>query len=278
MKKSIGNNLLPKAMTLAAGLELIHDAGYEGVEYWVEREGALTPRTSDAQARALRAMTHDHGLQVSNVSTALHWEAPFSSRDPAVRAQALAIARRQLELAQIFGCDEILVVAGIVTPEVTYDECYQRCLEVLPPLGPEARRAGVVIGIENCNAEQRFMMGPREMRLFIDALGAGFGSHLDVGNIHDTGFPEQWVEEMGPRIARVHVKDTLRGRGRGGGSVYTNIFLGDNNWPAIMRALRKVGYDGFLVAEMEVPYRYCPDQQFYDTAAALRRLIGMAEA
>lgn len=275
MKTSIGNNLIPKSMSLTDGLALIRRAGFDGVELWLDHDGPLTLATSDAQARGLLALIRDHGLEVSNVSTGLHWDTPFSARDPAARAQALAIARRQIELAQLFGADEILVVAGLVTPEVTYKECYQRCLEVLPALGPAARRAGVVVGIENCNAEQRFMMGPREMRLFIDALGAGFGSHLDVGNIHDTGFPEQWVEEMGARVARVHVKDTLRGRGRGGGSVYTNIFLGDNNWLAIMRALRKIGYDGYLVAEMEVPYRYCPDQQFYDTGAALRRLIGL---
>lgn len=278
MKKSIGNNLIPKAMSLPDGLALIRRAGFDAVEMWLERTGLFSLETTDAQARSLRALIRDHGLAVSNVSTALHWDAPFSARDPRVRQAAVAIARRQLELAQLLDAGEILVVAGLVTPEVTYDECYQRCLATLAPLGAEARRAGVVIGVENCNAEQRFLMGPREMREFLDALGAGFGSHLDVGNIHATGFPEQWVEEMGARIARVHVKDSLRGRGRGGGSVYTNIFLGDNNWPAIMRALVKVGYDGYLVAEMEVPYRYCPDQQFYDTGAALSRLIGLARA
>jgi len=47
--------------------------------------------------------------------------------------------------------------------------------------------------------------------------------------------------------------------------VYTSLFIGDNNWPAIMAALTKVGYDGWLIAEMEARYRYAHDQQFYDT-------------
>ena len=55
--------------------------------------------------------------------------------------------------------------------------------------------------------------------------------------------------------------------------MYTNLFLGDNNWPAIRAALTKVGYDGWLVAEMEARYRHAPDQQFYDTAQAMDRLI-----
>jgi hexulose-6-phosphate isomerase len=275
MKKSIGNNLIPKSMSFEDGLALTKKAGYDGIELWLEGEGYFSMQTSEAQARTLKSQVNDHGLEVSNVSTTLHWETPFSARDARVRQQAADIVRRQIDMAKIMGTDEVLVVAGLVTPEVTYSECYQRCVDALAPLGPEARRAGVTIGLENCNAEQRFLMGPKEFREFVDRIGAGFGAHLDVGNIHDTGFPEDWVEELGPRIARVHVKDTLRQRGRGGGSVYTNIFLGDNNWPAIMRALRKVGYNGYLIAEMESRYRYCPDQQFYDTSAGLSRLIAL---
>src|SRR5437667_453494 len=78
----------------------------------------------------------------------------------------------------------------------------------------------------------------------------------------------------GPRITRVHVKDVMRHRGRcGNESVYTNLFLGDNNWKAIREAFQKVGYDGWLIAEMEARYRYARDQQFYDTAAAMDRFI-----
>ncbi len=100
------------------------------------------------------------------------------------------------------------------------------------------------------------------------------GLHLDVGNIHDTGYAEQWIETHGPRITRIHLKDVNKHRGRcGEQSVYTSLFLGDNNWPAIRAALTKVGYDGWLVAEMELRYRYALDQQFYDTSVAMDRLI-----
>ena len=65
-----------------------------------------------------------------------------------------------------------------------------------------------------------------------------------------------------------------RHRGRcGQESVYTNLFLGNNNWPAIRAALDKVHYDGWIIAEMEAVYKYAPDQQFYDTAAAMDRFI-----
>jgi hexulose-6-phosphate isomerase len=78
---------------------------------------------------------------------------------------------------------------------------------------------------------------------------------------------------LGSRITRVHVKDVLRHRGRcGHESVYTNIFLGDNDWPKIRAAFDQVGYNGWICAEIE-PYRFAPDQQLFDTSAALDRFI-----
>ena len=225
--------------------------------------------------RELRRKIDDAGLVVSNVSNSLDWDRPISSRDPRVREQATRHITRQIETAQILGTDAILVVAGIVTEETPYQEVYPRTVEALQKLAETAARARVKIGCENCCSEQRFLMSPREFKLFLDDVASPWvGLHLDVGNIHDTGFPEQWIEIHGPRITRVHVKDVMRHRGRcGNESVYTNLFLGDNNWKAILEAFRKVGYDGWLIAEMEARYRHAHDQQFYDTAAAMDRFI-----
>ena len=275
MKKSIGDNMFPKEWTFGEGLGHVKKAGYDGIELWLGAQPWFKLETSDADVRALRRKVEDAGLTVSNVANSLDWDHPVSSRDPRVREQAFRHIGRQIETAQILGTDAILMVAGIVTEEVPYQEVYPRTVEALRKLAETAASAKVKIGCENCCSEQRFLMSPREFKLFLDDVGSPWvGLHLDVGNIHDTGFPEQWIEIHGPRITRVHVKDVLRHRGRcGDESVYTNLFLGDNNWKAIREAFLKVGYDGWLVAEMEARYRFARDQQFYDTAAAMDRFI-----
>lgn len=275
MKKSIGDNMIPKGWSLPQGLQLVKQSGYDGIELWLGDMPWFQMTTTDAAVRDLRRVVEGAGLVVSNVSTGLHWASPLSARDPKIRAEAIRIVERQIETAQILGTDAILVVAGLVTEEVPYVEVYQRCVDALRSSGPVAAKAGVKIGCENCNSEQRFLLSPREFKLFLDDVNnPAVGIHLDVGNIHDTGFAEQWIELHGPRITRIHVKDVLKHRGRcGDQSVYTNLFLGDNNWPAIRDAMIKVGYDGWLVAEMEARYRYAPDQQFHDTSRALDRLI-----
>ena len=275
MKKSIGDNMFPKEWTFDEGLGVVKKGGYDGVELWLGAKPWFQVETPDADVRALRRKIEDAGLAVSNVSNSLDWDRPVSSRDPRVRDQAFRHITRQIETAQILGTDAILVVAGIVTEETPYQEVYPRTVDALQKLAVTAAAARVKIGCENCCSEQRFLMSPREFKLFLDDVASPWvGLHLDVGNIHDTGFPEQWVEIHGPRITRVHVKDVLRHRGRcGDESVYTNLFLGDNNWRAIREAFQKVGYDGWIIAEMESRYRFAHDQQFYDTATAMDRFI-----
>jgi L-ribulose-5-phosphate 3-epimerase len=274
MKKSIGDNMIPKGWSFEQGLELTKKAGYDGIELWLGDVPWFQMETTDAQIRELRRKVENAGLVVSNVSTGLHWEKPLSARDPKVREQAMRIVDRELEAAQIVGCDAILVVVGLVTEEVPYNEVYLRSLDAMKKLAPIAEKANVKIGCENCNSEQRFLLTPREFSTFLDDVNSPYvGIHLDVGNIHDTGFAEQWIEMHGPRITRVHLKDVMKKRGRCCDTVYTSLFIGDNNWPAIRAALTKVNYDGWLIAEMEARYRYAQDQQFYDTAADMDRLI-----
>lgn len=275
MKKSIGDNMFPKGMSFEDGLKLVKQSGYEGVELWLGARSWFQMNTTDAALRELQTKIQDAGLEVSDIANTLDWDENISDRDPAKREAAVRHIKRQIEACHIFHTDAILVVAGVVREDNPYNEVYARCLHTLQQLGEFAVKAKVKIGSENCCSEQKFLLSPREFDSFLKEVNNPWvGIHLDVGNIHDTGFAEQWIEILGPRITRIHMKDVLKHRGRcGEQSVYTNVFLGDNNWPMIRAAMDKARYDGWLIAEMEARYRYAPEQQFIDTAAALRRFI-----
>ena len=275
MKKSIGDNIFPPGMDFESGLKLLKTAGYDGVELWLGERPWFQMNTSDSEVTRMYRKIRETGLEVSDVANALDWKENISARDPTQRAAALRHIERQIEVAQIVQCGSILIVAGLVTSDCPYNEVYNRCIDSLHQLVPTAAKAKVKIGVENCCAEQKFLMSPREFHTFLNDVNSPWvGIHLDVGNIHETGFAEQWIEISGSKITCIHLKDVMKHRGRcGDQSVYTNIFLGDNNWRAIRDALTKVGYNKWLVAEMEAKYRYAPDQQIYDTSAAMSRVI-----
>jgi hexulose-6-phosphate isomerase len=77
--------------------------------------------------------------------------------------------------------------------------------------------------------------------------------HFDVGNVVVYGWPEQWIRTLGKRIFKLDVKEFSRklcdeqGRRKGFG---VELLEGDCDWPAVMAALREIGYVGWGAAEI----------------------------
>jgi hexulose-6-phosphate isomerase len=63
---------------------------------------------------------------------------------------------------------------------------------------------------------------------------------------------QEWILVIGKRILKLHIKefDTRKMTATSPGAGFGAKFLeGDNNWPAIMAALDKIGYSGWGIAE-----------------------------
>src|SRR5438477_11247588 len=105
MKKSIGDNMIPKDWGFERGLELVTKAGFDGIELWLGDVPWFQMTTTDAEVRELHRKVECAGLVASNDSTGLHWASPLSARDPRVRAQAIRIVERQIETARLLGTD-----------------------------------------------------------------------------------------------------------------------------------------------------------------------------
>ena len=89
--------------------------------------------------------------------------------------------------------------------------------------------------------------------LFLDEIGDPIvGWHFDIGNVLRYGWPEQWIKVLGKRINRIHVKEysTKKMKDEGVWKGFDcDLTEGDNNWPAIMKALDDVGYTGWAISE-----------------------------
>ena len=75
---------------------------------------------------------------------------------------------------------------------------------------------------------------------------------LAIGNVINTGWPEQWIRILGKRIQRIHLKEFSRQKAdkEGKWAGFSVEFLkGSNDWPAIMKALAAIGYTGWGIAE-----------------------------
>ena len=72
-------------------------------------------------------------------------------------------------------------------------------------------------------------------------------AYLDVGNILKFGFPQDWIDILGRRIVRIHLKDFKIAVGNIDG--FCPLGDGDADWPAVISALKRHGYDGPLTYE-----------------------------
>jgi L-ribulose-5-phosphate 3-epimerase len=287
MDKSLNEWAFPAEMPMAQMLALARTAGFAGFEVALaedpdgslRRLGRLTVEDCAAQARAIHDLAEEESLRISAVAVGLGWKYSLTADDPTVRAHALEITAAALEAAQILGAGAILVIPGVVdasfapqVPPVSYEVCYARLLEAMAQLLPIAENRQVQIGLEP--VWNMFLLSPLEWVRLIDELASDWARvYFDVGNVMPTGYPEQWIRLLGPRICRVHCKDFKRAVGTLDG--FCHLLEGDVNYPAVMAALREVGYDGWLTAEIMPPLAVAPDYLVDITAQAVDRILKM---
>lgn len=225
----------------------------------------LTTETSVTAAQEIAQQAQEAGLALPSLSTGLHWQYPLTSSDAATRDKGAHIVVKMLELAAAVGADTVLVVPGVVDTDTSYRQAWDRSLAVLRDLASEATRQRVHIGVEN--VWNKFLLSPLEMARFVDEVHSDWvGAYFDVGNVLISGYPEQWIRELGARIRKIHVKDFRYDIGNIRG--FVPLLQGDVPWKRVVEALREIGYDGPLTAEVS-PYPGSADQLLFDTSRAL---------
>lgn len=248
MKIGVNRWTMPGDWSFERCLKAAKEAGFDSIEFNMAEDGVLGFEAKEPEVRALAETAQRIGVELSSLSTGLGWRYPLTSPDPAVREKGMQAIRKQLQIASWLGVDAILVVPGLVNEETAYDEAYERAHKALRELLPDAERLGVRIGVEN--VWNKFLLSPLEMRQFVDELGSPYaGVYFDAGNVLVMGYPEQWIRILGKRIIRVHVKDFKTHIGNISG--FCNPLQGNVPWAKVNDALKQVGYDGYITAEVE---------------------------
>src|ERR1041385_2027894 len=221
-------------------MKAIKEAGFEGVEMasHMDQDEVLKGRD-------------ETGLVIPSVCGSKHWAKPLSHPDPKVREEGLDALRQTLRDAKRYGASSVLLVPGRVSKEVAYDEAYSRSQGEIRKAIPLAEELGVKIAIEN--VWNNFLLSPLEAARYVDEFkSAAVGWHFDIGNVIHFGWPEQWIRVLGKRIQKLHIKEYSRKKRDREGlwKGFDVPFLeGDNDWPAIMKALDDIGYNGWGIAE-----------------------------
>lgn len=257
IKKGVLVDMLPKQLSYADRFKMARDVGFEAVQANTEPD--------QAKAEEIKKAADAAGIKIDSVMNQGHWEWPLSSADPAVVEKSLNAMRTSLHNAKLWGSYSVLLVPGVVNPQIRYRDAWTRSQTQIRKLIPLAAELRVVIAIEE--VWNKFLLSPLEMANYIDQFKSPWiKSWFDVGNVVLYGYPQDWIRTLGSRIAELHLKDFKRLED---GYKWVNLGDGDINWPEVRKALAEIGYHGTATTELE------PGDQAYlrDVSQRVDRLV-----
>jgi hexulose-6-phosphate isomerase len=240
IKKGMMYGSVPGSMPVLEKFKLIRQAGFEGVEVnsGMNQEEVLQARDAT-------------GLVIASVVDTVHWQESLADPNPAVRQAGLEGLTAALHDCKAYGASSVLLVPAVVNQQVSYDEAYRRSAAEIRKVTGLAGQLGVKIAVEN--VWNQFLLSPLEAARYVDEFHSpAVAWHFDVGNVINTGWPEQWIRILGARIHKLHIKEFSRKKRDQEGlwkGFEVEYLEGDNNWPAVMKALDETGYRGWGTAE-----------------------------
>lgn len=251
-------------------------AGFDAIELCIAESGVLTVTSTLEECRRLRAEVEAAGVAMHTMACGMSWGCSPTHSEASIRRKAIDLHHAALQRAAWLGCKSMLYVPGAVAipwdssyPFVPYLDAVRWAREAAGELAKTAEKVGVELCIEN--VWNGMFYSPIEFRDFIDSIGsASVGAYFDAGNcMGQHQYPPHWVEILGSRIRRVHVKDFKRSVGNLDG--FCDLLEGDQPWPQTIKALKAIGYTGTVTAEM-IPFA---PGRVEKTGVAMKKILSM---
>ena len=244
VRKAVLLSMLPESLGIAGRFQLARECGFEEIE---------CPTTPDAaMAEEILQASRASKVRVHSVMNSDHWRYPLSSADPDVVARCVAGMETSLRNANLWGSDTVLLVPAVVNAETGYRDAWERSQKQIRKLLPLARELKVIIAVEE--VWNKFLLSPVEFARYVDDFNSPYlKAYFDVGNVVLTGFPQDWIRTLGPRIVKLHLKDfTFKQDPAIHKRVadFVNLRDGDIDWKAVYSALADIGYRGSATVEL----------------------------
>lgn len=180
------------------------------------------------------------------------------------RAQRLEEMKQIADFAKALDCDAVALHLGFV-PEEEHDPSYQEIVEVTRRLCEYCGGNSQYLHLETGQETAAGLLQ------FIAAVGCdNLKVNFDPANmiLYGTGEPIEALEAIGPHVRSVHCKDATWSDQPGvTWGCEVPLGKGQVNIPLYLETLEKIGYEGPLTIEREIPQE--PDRQLAEIGAAV---------
>jgi sugar phosphate isomerase/epimerase len=237
MKFSVQTATLPE-LTREQVVDKLSAHGYDGVEWRVHEDYHIAPRDLLASAKEIKRLVDDHGLEVS----CLMGYAPLTDIEQ---------QRWFAEACAIMRCARYRPGAVIYDGTRHYRELFEASVDALGKVIEAVSPFGVKPIIETHFGTIAPSAG-LALRLVQSFDPGKVGINYDPANLIIEG-KESWqmgLELLGPYLDYVHAKNIAWVHENGTWRwVFAAMSEGQVDWTEVMRALDRVGYDGYVSFE-----------------------------
>ncbi len=247
IKKAVGWGMIDHSLSVEDRFRLAKDVGFAGVE--------VTRHAHDekVEPQVLARASEKIGLPIHGV---------VNGNYPDLEAA--------IDDAATYGGSTVLHVVR-TDPDGSYMDNYRRTQELIRGAVPHAEKKKVKILVENVWAT--FLIEPLTMARYVDELGSPWvKAYFDVGNVVRWGYPQLWIEVLGRRIDKIHIKEySLKVAMREGMAKGFDLPIGqgDINWAKVREELKKIGFQGWATAEVSGGDR----QKLSDISSQMDRVL-----
>lgn len=229
IRKALGWSMLQEKIPVEEKLRVIKEAGFDGIE--VSRSPGRKP---DAEPAELARAAAQAGVIIHGVSNGANTDLEAAIDD-----------------AALYGATSVLHVVR-ADAKAPFFENYRRTQELIRSAIPRAEEKKVKILLENVWAT--FLIEPLSMARYIDEIGSPWvKAYFDVGNVMRWGWPQHWIEVLGPRIEKIHIKEYSLSRAMKEGmskGFDLPIGSGEIDWKQVRAELAKISFSDWATAEV----------------------------
>ncbi len=224
IRKAVGWNMIREDVSTQEKFRLLKDAGFDGVE---------VNTTSIKDPKEFIEASEKSGVPIHGLSGA---GADLSA---------------SIELAAAVGATTVLYVVR-ADPKTSLLKQYRDSQETIRAAIPVAEKKQIRLLIENVWAT--FLIEPLGMARYIDELNSPWvQAYFDVGNVMRWGWPQHWIEVLGKRIGKIHIKEySLKIAMQEGMAKGFNVPIGegDIDWALVRQGLNDIGFRSWATAEV----------------------------
>jgi sugar phosphate isomerase/epimerase len=236
--------------------------GLQGVQIYATT-GDFSPELSEEKKAEYKKLLKDNGLVVSALCGDMGGFGFERAEDNADRIEK---TKKIVDLAVEFGTNVVTTHIGVI-PEDKSNPRYKVMLDALTECGLYAKSKGVTLAIETGPEKAKTLLA------FIEDTKGGVGVNLDPANFTMVTGQDavEAVYILKDHIVHTHLKDgrmldknqdptdVYHAFALGGvdalnaceGFIELPIGEGDVDWDNYVKALKEIGYDGFLTIERE---------------------------